>query len=43
MIVEYSRYFEKEAKKYEFKVFAMDGDFDEQIAAIEKELVKDTY
>lgn len=38
MIVEYSRYFEKEAKKYGFKVFIMDGDFDEQIAAIEKEL-----
>ena len=31
MIADYSEYFETEAKKYGFKVFNMDNDFDNQI------------
>jgi ABC-type Zn uptake system ZnuABC Zn-binding protein ZnuA len=31
MISEYSKYFEKEAKKHKFTVFAMDQDFEKQI------------
>ena len=31
MIAEYSKYFEKEAKKHKFTVFAMDQDFEKQI------------
>lgn len=38
MIAEYSHYFEKEAKKYGFKVFVMDEDFNKQLDAIEKHL-----
>jgi len=38
MIVEYSHYFEKEAKKYEFKIFNMDNEFENQLNAIEKDL-----
>jgi len=38
MIVGYSRYFEKEAKKYRFKIFNMDNEFENQLNAIEKDL-----
>ena len=38
MIVEYSHYFEKEAKKYGFKIFNMDNEFENQLNAIEKDL-----
>ena len=38
MIVEYSHYFEKEAKKYGLKVFNMDNEFENQLNAIEKDL-----
>ena len=38
MIAEYSSYFEKEAKKYGFKVFNMDNEFESQLNAITKEL-----
>jgi len=31
MISEYSKYFEDEAKKYEFTVLSMDQDFENQI------------
>ena len=38
VVAEYSRYFEQEAKKYRFKVFNMDGDFDKQLDVVEKYL-----
>ena len=38
MIAEYSNYFEKEAKKYGFKIFNMDNDFENQLSAIEQNL-----
>lgn len=36
MIVEYSHYFEEEAKKYGLQVFNMDEKFDEQLKKVEK-------
>lgn len=39
MVAEYSRYFEKEAKKYGFSVFNMDEDFDKQLDVVEKHLM----
>lgn len=38
IIAEYSRYFEREAKKYGFKIFNMDNDFEKQLNTIEKNL-----
>ena len=38
MIAEYSRYFEREAKKYQLQIFNMDDGFTEQLDAIEKYL-----
>ncbi|MEX0877657.1 MAG: AAA family ATPase [Candidatus Spechtbacterales bacterium] len=38
MVVGYSRYFEKEAKKYDFQIFNMDNDFEIQCNAIVKHL-----
>ena len=38
MVAEYSRYFEREAKKYGFSVFNMDGDFDKQLDVVERYL-----
>jgi 2-phosphoglycerate kinase len=38
MISEYSRYFEKEAKKYKYDVFEMDDNFNKQISIIEKHI-----
>lgn len=38
MIAEYSHYFENEAKKYGFKVFNMDNNFEKQLSTIEKDL-----
>jgi 2-phosphoglycerate kinase len=38
MIVEYSRYFEEESKKYGFRVFNMDEDFEKQLENIEEYL-----
>lgn len=38
MIAEYSHYFEDEARKYEFKIFNMDNDFEKQLGAIQKDL-----
>src|SRR3972149_9634388 len=34
MIAKYSNYFEKEAKKYGFKIFNMDNEFENQLNAI---------
>lgn len=39
MIVEYSHYFEEEAKKYGLRVFNMDEQFDEQLKKVEKFLM----
>ncbi|MEK7202662.1 MAG: hypothetical protein AAB669_04015 [Patescibacteria group bacterium] len=36
MVTEYSRYFEKEAKEYGFRVFCVDGDFYKQFGEVEK-------
>lgn len=38
IIAEYSHYFENEAKKYGFKIFTMDNDFEKQLSIIEKDL-----
>jgi ABC-type Zn uptake system ZnuABC Zn-binding protein ZnuA len=40
MISEYSKYFEKEAKKYKFTVFTMDQDFEKQIKKAIQLLIK---
>ncbi len=41
MIADYSRYFEREAKKYGLQIFNMDDNFSEQLEIIEKSLKKE--